>query len=182
MPGKGKKGLTPATGEAKTPKRRTGRPTKLTKEVAEEIVNSIHSGCFVSTAAAAAGIDVGTLNNWLALGKADLGQKRRTVAAEFKLSYDAATAQCEKLCLQIVKKAADSGVHQAAMWLLERRFPDRWAKRQVLAVSRDDGVMTSAMMNLQNFTDTELAQLRALLEKGTKKQKVTAATDSKEVH
>lgn len=144
-----------------------GRPTKLTKETAQKVIDNIHMGCFIDTAAAAAGIARSTLHEWLRKGEEDLKAKKRTVAAGFKREYDSAAAMAEQMMVELIDKAAKTE-WKAAAWKLERKWPDRWAKRQVLSVTREDGIMTSTMLDLSNLNDTELRDLRTLIKKGAK--------------
>ncbi len=143
------------------------RPSKLTKETATKVINAIHQCCFVETAAAVAGVARSTLHEWLRRGEIDLKAGKRTIAAQLKKDFDAASATAELNLLTIVDKAAPND-WKAAAFKLERRWPDRWARRQVLSVTRDDGIMTSTMLDLQNLNDTDLRTLRELIKKGAK--------------
>lgn len=51
------------------PRRRPGRPTRLTREVHEQIVGAIEQGSYVKIAAQAAGVGQSTLAGWLARGR-----------------------------------------------------------------------------------------------------------------
>lgn len=51
------------------PRRRPGRPTRLTREVHDEIVGAIENGAYVKIAAQAAGVGQSTLAGWLARGR-----------------------------------------------------------------------------------------------------------------
>jgi len=105
-------------------KRGPGRPTKLTEKMLTEIVLLIRAGNYIETAAAAAGISKNTLYEWLRDGaRAKTGLKRR-----FRDEVMQALAMSEILDLQTIRDAAKEE-WQAAAWRLERRFPDRWRRR-----------------------------------------------------
>jgi hypothetical protein len=55
--------------------RRVGRPTSLTPDVAETIVNAMQAGNYMETEAALAGISVATLRNWLRAGLKGISQQ-----------------------------------------------------------------------------------------------------------
>ncbi len=146
------------------------RPSKLSKSVIEKIIRAIHMGCFIDTAAASAGIGRSTFHEWLRRGEDDIKNKKRTLASDLKVQYDAASATAEHRMLEIIDKAAKND-WKAAAWKLERKWPDRWARRQVLSVTRDDGIMSSTLLDLDNLTDGELRTLRELVKKGAKHKK-----------
>lgn len=102
-----------------------GRRSKLTPEVQERIIQAIRAGNYRETAAAYAGIHIGTFYRWLQKGeRAKSGPYR-----EFREAIERAEAEAEVRHVAIVAKAATDDP-KAAMWWLERRFPDRWGRRQ----------------------------------------------------
>jgi hypothetical protein len=56
------------TGEQE-PRRRTGRPLRLTREVHDAIVSAVETGAYIKVAAQAAGVGASTLAAWLARGR-----------------------------------------------------------------------------------------------------------------
>lgn len=108
-----------------------GRPSKLTSEVHELVVEMLQAGNFIETAAAAAGIDRDTIRQWLKRGaRAKSGKFRR-----FRDDVVKAMAESEAGLIALVANAAigSEGVRgqwQAAAWLLERKFPEKYARRQ----------------------------------------------------
>ncbi len=153
-----------------------GRPSKLTKGVADKICRALRIGAFMECAVSVGGVGRSTVYTWLRTGEEDIKKKRRTIAAKFKREFDKASAEAEFRKLQVIDNAAmreGDPDWKAAAWMLERKWPDRWARRQVLSVTRDDGVMTSTMLDLQNLTDVELRELRALIKKGAKHTKAS---------
>lgn len=103
------------------------RPTKLTPEVHETIVGMLRKGNFVETAAAAAGVDRETVRRWLRRGaSAKSGRFKR-----FRDDVLAAVSEAEVGLVDLVRKAAKGKrpAWQAAAWMLERKFPERWGRR-----------------------------------------------------
>jgi len=103
--------------------RRVGRPTSLTPEVAEIIVDAMRAGNYAETAACLAGISVATLRNWLRDGRRNLSPE----LAEFARSVAQARAIAE---VRDLEKIGRDPSWQAAAWRLERRHPKRWGRRK----------------------------------------------------
>ena len=101
-----------------------GRPTKLTSEVQEKIVQALAAGNYLETAAAYAGVHRFTLHRWLKLGaNAKSGRHR-----QFCDAVQTAMAQAEIRDVAIIGQAAGKQ-WQAAAWRLERKFPQRWGRK-----------------------------------------------------
>lgn len=108
--------------------KKTGRPTKLTPLLADQIVSDLETGAYVETAAEAAGINRQTLYNWL-----DAGVRGEEPYASFLDSVMRARAKAELDLLRTVL-AGDSegkgfGPAKAAAFVLERTRPNRYAQR-----------------------------------------------------
>ena len=108
--------------------------SKLTPERSETILGLVRSGNYLQVAAAYAGIDPTTLSRWLAKGRLEIAEGRRTAAAEFAESCARAEAQAEAVRLQRIAKAAETD-WKADAWYLERRFPTRWGDRRTIDVT-----------------------------------------------
>lgn len=93
------------------------RPTKLTPQVHERIVNAISKGNYIETAAALAGIDKTTLYDWLRTGADEEARvngssrlrvrKEEAIYVEFSHAVAQALAESEDHDLGIIAKAAD---------------------------------------------------------------------------
>lgn len=105
--------------------RRMGRPTKLTPEMTRRIADLVRAGNYVEVAAAAAGISRDTLYRWLKQG----ARTKRGLAHEFSLAIEKAQAEAEARDVTLIATAAREQ-WQAAAWRLERKFPDRWGRRE----------------------------------------------------
>ena len=116
------------------------RPTKLNKVVESKIISAIRAGNYIETAAAYAGINKSTLYDWLKRGEREKQRvqktpggrirKKETPFVEFSNAVEKALAEAEVRDVAIIAKAAEDQ-WQAAAWRLERKFPDRWGKRNV---------------------------------------------------
>lgn len=99
----------------------------------ERILALIRAGAWPETAACSVGVDVRTLRLWLKRGaKASEKSVRWQEERAFLEDFRKAVAQSEVRLLTLVSKGAGEGVISAAQWLLERRFPERWAKREYI--------------------------------------------------
>jgi hypothetical protein len=117
--------------DALTDHRRVGRPTSLTPEVAEIIVEAMRAGNYLETAAALAGISVATLRNWLRDGRRNLSPE----LADFSRSVAQARAIAE---IRDLERIGRDTSWQSAAWRLERRHPKRWGRRRYESKSRSE--------------------------------------------
>ena len=112
-----------------------GRPTKLTPEVQERIVQALRAGNYQETAAAYAGIGESTFYEWMERGRDEPG----SVYSEFVEAVTKAKADAEVRDVALIDKAATDGSWQAAAWKLERKFPHRWGRVNRTEISGPDG-------------------------------------------
>lgn len=90
-----------------------GRPTKLTPAVRGVILEALRDGMPRELTAHLVGVARSTLGEWLRSPRfADA-----VAQAEAEMVHDA---------LEAIRRAAESGTWQAAAWLLERRYPQRF--------------------------------------------------------
>lgn len=124
-----------------------GRTSKLTPERSAKLIELIKHGNYVETAAAATGIDQRTYYGWVAIGKAvniEYGSDSELWPAELSPHAVAcghlfqgirmATAEAEATAVLHIKAAMPKH-WQAAMAYLERRFPDRWRRRDEIGIT-----------------------------------------------
>ncbi len=104
-----------------------GRPSKLTDEVQKVIVEAVERGNFYSAAAERAGIDYSTFKRWMEKGQQDGAEFDRYRA--FRAAILVANAECQDVQLSRINTAARTGTWQAAAWILERRFPEEWGRK-----------------------------------------------------
>ena len=127
-----------------------GRPTKLTKELTEEVAKYLRAGNYIETTAALVGINRDSIYEWLKRGAAEQERlmknprarlrKREEIFVEFSDTVKKAQAQSEAMLVGLVGKAAEKN-WTAAEWRLERKFPDKWGRTERnVATAQDDPV------------------------------------------
>ncbi|MCH9647761.1 MAG: hypothetical protein K0U98_05950 [Deltaproteobacteria bacterium] len=117
----------------KTVRKRTGgRRTKLTPEVQTKIVTAIRAGNYACVAAEYAGITEATFYGWLRRGR----EAGKGIYFEFLQSVKGAEREAEVRAVALVQKHME-GNWTAAMTFLERKFPQRWGRRDRLSIDVD---------------------------------------------
>lgn len=117
----------PAGPPSPASERRTGRPSKLTDDVQQVIVDAITRGNIYSASAERAGIDYATFKRWMEKGEREEPEFTRYRA--FRAAILVANAECQDVQLTRINHAASHGTWQAAAWILERRFPEEWGRK-----------------------------------------------------
>lgn len=125
-----------------------GRPTQLNKEKTAEICQLLRMGNYIETAAAYAGISKTTLYNWLKRGRREMDRvnqdnrrkirKAEQIYVDFVNSVEKAMAEAEIRDVQIIYNAGKDD-WKASAWRLERKFPDRWGRKDSHEISGKDG-------------------------------------------
>jgi len=105
-----------------------GRPTKLNDELQQAILDNIVAGCVIEVAVRSVGISETTFYRWLK--EAD-DTPEGSPLRQFRDAVERAKDECESRSLSIIANAAVTN-WTAAAWLLERRHPERWARRDNL--------------------------------------------------
>lgn len=124
---------------------RGGRPTKLTEETQKQIIGLLQEGNYIETACRACGITKESFYTWL-----EKGQGVETVTPDGTVViYDNPTYRIfREKALQAIALSEVALVHnarkgldgwQASMTILERRFPQRWARRERTEVTGPGG-------------------------------------------
>ena len=142
-----------------------GRKSKLTKELIEEAAKYIRAGNYACVVANYLGIGESTWYRWLSEGEqAKSGLKREVWEAIKK-----AEAVPEIRNVNIIQQAAEEN-WQAAMTYLQRRFPERWGRRdfqvngEIQHTGKDgDSISVESRINLDNLTEQELMILEKVL-------------------
>lgn len=115
-----------------------GRPSKLTPQLQQQIVNLIRIGNYIETACMAAGIDKSTWHDWMRRGARERERIARNARArlrkseapfvEFSHAVIKAQNEAETISLARITKAGETQ-WQANAWRLERMHPERWGRR-----------------------------------------------------
>lgn len=105
------------------------RPTLLTEELQREICGYIENGNSYTTAYRLAGIGETTFHEWKSKGEKDIEAGKESVYAEFAVAIKRANEKCKAWNVQQIMNAAGDKKHwTAAAWLLERKWPEEFAK------------------------------------------------------
>jgi transposase len=108
-------------------KKKVGRPSKLTPELREEIVDLIKTGNYIETVCAMVSINKTTFYKWLK--KAD-ESTRPNKYTKLRDDVEKAQAWSEARDVAIISKHSEKN-WRAAAWKLERKYPTRWGKKKV---------------------------------------------------
>jgi transposase len=124
------------------------RKTKLTPEVQERLCSAVRAGNYLQAACAYAGISVQTLSTWVKRGR-----ERRQPYLDFLETLQKAKADAEVAVVALWRQQIPDN-WQAARAFLERRFPDRWGRKDTHKVN----VTATASVKVEH----EAAELRKL--------------------
>lgn len=127
--------------------RSVGKPLKLNTDLQAGLVKVIQAGNYLETAAAYVGISVSTLRDWIRRGEREAqrlstknakSNKTEQPYLEFSAAIKKAQAEGEIRDVLLIGNAARE-TWQAAAWRLERRFPDRWGRKERHELSGPSG-------------------------------------------
>jgi hypothetical protein len=106
----------------------SGRKSTLTPATADNIVVMLRAGNYMGVALAASGVPKQTFSDWMQRGEsdADIDAPYRELRA--RVLQARAEGEVRNVA-QIARAAATNW--QAAAWMLERQFPDRWGRVSV---------------------------------------------------
>ena len=105
-----------------------GRKSKLTEELTDVVCENIELGLSYNLTCQAAGISFQIFNDWMKAGAA--GKEKRF--CDFYDKVRASEATCAKKCLERIRAAAERGSLAGDLWLLERRYPADYGRKDHL--------------------------------------------------
>lgn len=152
---------------------KTGRPSKINPKIQAKICDVIRAGNYIETAAAHAGIAKNTLYDWMKRGAREKERiekaggrakvkKSEAEYVEFSDAVEKALADAEVRDVMIIANAATSD-WKAAAWRLERKFPDKWGRKdKVQAEVEHSGAITNNHVDLSQLSTEELKKLAEL--------------------
>ena len=108
------------------------RNTKLTKELCDEICRYIEMGNYITRCCQAVGIHPSTYRAWK-----KKGEKGIEPYASFLKRVEKVEAKAEIVHTGIIHDVAETGNWLASAWLLERKYPNRFGKREQMALNTD---------------------------------------------
>ena len=111
-----------------------GRPSKLTEEIEEKLLQAIRIGTAYELACNYAEISYVTFRNWIKRGeRAKSGEYR-----EFLKKVRLAEGKAVVGWLAKIEKALNDGDWKAAAWKLSRRYPKNYGKRSTIEVTDEE--------------------------------------------
>ncbi len=124
--------------ESKSP-RRTGRPTKLTPAIRRKILSVLKAGNYRNVAAAVAGISPERLSKWMAMnGEPYESFRQAVIETEKQVEIELVTG-----IVTAGKKDPD-----IALKYLERKYHDRWGRKDRHEVTGKDGAPMAVQIYL----------------------------------
>lgn len=161
------KSLTPAKPREATPKRKSGRPSKLTPETQEKICLALRGGNFRSTAAQWAGVSYRVFLEWMKVGS----ERPKSRHGAFRAAVIEAEKAAEIHAVGLIVKAAAKDPKHAEWWL-SHRHSERWADKARMQMRAELTGKNQAPLfppaadelDLSRLTDEELTQLEAIHE------------------
>ena len=114
-------------------KKEEKHPYKLEPKVTEPLLTAIRLGMFIEHACAYAGIDSSTFRLW----RQDAADGIEPFASFWP---DVTKAEADSIIRRMsrIEKAAEEGNWTADAWVLERKYPDKFGKRDRLEISADN--------------------------------------------
>ncbi|MEP9408553.1 hypothetical protein ABKP09_19740 [Peribacillus frigoritolerans] len=146
----------------------TGRKTKLTPELIGECYELLKEGHYAKTVYQYLGISEATWYRWLSEGELEEEGLRK----EFRETVKKAEMEAEIRNLKFIQEAAITD-WKAAMTYLERKFPDRWGRRErvdanVTHTGKDGGpIQHEQTINLDKLSNEELMALERIVQKSS---------------
>jgi hypothetical protein len=102
-----------------------GRPTKFTPALQAQIIELVAAGNFLDVACKAVGIAPRTLRHWRQQYRD--GDSAVSEYAEFFAALEKALAVAETAAISRIRSGGLGW--QGSAWFLERRYPQRWARK-----------------------------------------------------
>jgi|TARA_R110000803_G_scaffold134573_1_gene201663 hypothetical protein len=116
-----------------------GRKTLLYSEAKDRLLTAIGNGLTIIDACSYAGISEQTYYNWLNKDISSIKvEKDKKKYIEFLESLKRKQSECQMYCLDFLMKDKS---WQSKAWVLERRFPDRWAKKDMTLNENNEKVI-----------------------------------------
>ena len=116
------------TKKATTPKR-VGRPSKLTEETKNKLMQALIASCSISDACAYAEISDAAYYKWQERAREHKAAGKRSEYVEFFEEIARARAKAKPRLIMLLSKAAERDP-RTALAILERRYPHEWGVRQ----------------------------------------------------
>nr|WP_263326078.1 hypothetical protein [Neobacillus sp. Marseille-Q6967] len=107
-----------------------GRKSKLTPLLINDAVKLLKSGNYVTTVCEFIGIDTSTWYRWMREGK----KAKTGIKNHFYHAIKKAEAEAEiRMVTDLQKIANENQTWQALAWMLERKYPERWGRKDKIS-------------------------------------------------
>lgn len=127
--------------------------TKLTPALQKKIGDNIILGMPIKYAAEVSGITERAFYYWM-----DAGEKAKSgLYYDFYNYINECKAKSIQTHLKLITKAAKAGTWVASAWLLERRFPDEFGKKDKLDL--DANLKHSGKIDINTLSDEQLIEI-----------------------
>ena len=162
-------GLVVATAESnnsnKPVPRRQGRKPSIqhSPDTQDRFINAIKAGNYANVAAQYAGIHVATYHRYMQLG----AEQTRGIYHDFREAVKEAEAEAEARAVANVQLAAQQGQWTASAWMLERKHPERWGRRERREITGADGAPIEIASNVDIHAVVGRIEEMLALEAGT---------------
>lgn len=121
---------------------RRGQKSKILDEATRKtVIDSVAMGLTYEVACANASVSYRSFRNWVLRGQRAIGNKalfkrrKEQIYIQFVQDIQKAEAQAETVLIRRVRDASKEPTRwQAAAWLLERRYPERYGRRDRVAM------------------------------------------------
>jgi transposase len=110
-----------------------GRHTKLTKELIQKFEALLGSGNYQVTTCNALGVSISAFHQWMKKGE----EAEDGLYLEFQQAVKKAEHLAEAKWLRDISQ---NEAWQSKAWLMERRFPERWSRKDNLALNHSGNV------------------------------------------
>lgn len=106
---------------------------KLTPDVQTKIIQALKTGAYIEGAAAYANVTKQSIYNWLRRGSEEKSGKYK----DFMIAVESALDAAELIHLNNLNNQS-KGDWRASAWVLERKYPKRWGKREIVKIEDND--------------------------------------------
>ena len=143
--------------------RQPGRPCGLTPQKEKILLDAIQRALSYKQASALAGISYMTLNRWRKKGSEPGAPPEFSDFCDRLATAEAKAA--DALC-RAISKAARSGHWQAAAWMLERRYPEDWGRRESLPAPPEPPPPVSETVTPEQMEAMTVRLVKSLADRG----------------
>lgn len=137
-----------------------GRRSKLTKQLIKNAADLVKLGNYTETACAYLGIGKTSWYRWLQEGE----QAKSGLKREFWEAIRQAEAQAEIRNIGKIQTAANDD-WKASAWYLERKFPDRWGRKEHIDANLNHSGELNKKVDLALLNGEELNSLETIVSK-----------------